>query len=143
MAHIHSYAVSVERAMEDIDKAEIDDYISDIIEKQKAIFPEADNNIKVAPEKQKAQYARRKGIVEYSFKIGDKVLRRNMQQKTRKRKKMEDRWLGPYTIVEISKTSCLLKISQKKFSSEESICVSLNHLMKLTLNRVKELQTRS
>lgn len=102
-------SVSVETAMEDIDKAEIDDYISDIIEKQKAIFPKVDNNIKVAQEKQKAQYARRKGIVEYSFKIGDKVLRRNMQQKTRKGKKMEDRWLGPDVIVEISKTSCLLK----------------------------------
>ena len=88
--------------MEDIDKAEIDDYISDIIEKQKATFPKTNNNIKVAQEKQKAQYARRKGIVEYSFKIGDKVLRRNMQQKTRKGKKMEDRWLGPYVIVEIS-----------------------------------------
>ena len=101
-------SVSVEKAMEDIDKAEIDDYISDIIEKQ-VIFPKVDNNIKVAQEKQKAQYAQRKGIVEYSFKIGDKVLRRNMQQKTRKGKKMEDRWLGPYVIVEISNTSCLLK----------------------------------
>ena len=47
-------SVSVERAMEDIDKAEIDDYISDIIEKQKATFPKADNNIKVAQEKQKS-----------------------------------------------------------------------------------------
>ena len=32
-------SVSVDMAMEDIDKAEIDDYISDIIEKQKAISP--------------------------------------------------------------------------------------------------------
>ena len=102
-------SISVERAMEDIDKAEIDDYLSDIIEKQKAIFPEADNNIKIAQEKQKAQYARRKGIVEYSFNIGDKILRHNMQQKTRKGKKMEDRWLGPYVNVELSKTSCLFK----------------------------------
>ena len=117
-------SVSVERAMEDINKAEIDDYISDIIEKQKATFPKADNNIKVAQEKQKAQYARQKGIVEYSFRIGDKVLRRNMQQKTRKGKKMEDRWLGPYVIVEISKTSCLLKNQSGKNSQAKSQFVS-------------------
>ena len=73
-----------------------------------------DATIKSAQEKQKKQYAERKGITEYGFKIGDKVLRRNMQQKTRKGKKMEDRWLGPYTIVEITKTSCLLKNSSDK-----------------------------
>ena len=64
--------------------------------------------IKAAQDKQKQQYAQRKGIAEYGFKIGDKVLRRNMQQ-DKEREKMEDRWLGPYIIVEISKTSCLLK----------------------------------
>ena len=31
-----------------------------------------------------------------------------MLQKTRKGNKTEDRWLGPYVIVELSKTSCLL-----------------------------------
>ena len=35
-------------------------------------------------------------------------LRRNMKQKTRKGSKHEDRWLGPYTIVELSKTTCRL-----------------------------------
>ena len=85
-------SVSVERAMEDNDKVNIDDYISNIIEKQKVIFPKADSNIKVAQNKQKELYTRRKGIVEYNFKIGDKVLRRNMQQLTKKGKKMEDRW---------------------------------------------------
>ncbi len=47
--------------------------------------------------------------MDYKFKIGDKVLRRNMRQKTRKGNKGEDRWLGPYVIVELSNTSCLLK----------------------------------
>ena len=32
-----------------------------------------------------------------------------MKQKTRKGSKHEDRWLGPYTIVELSKTTCRLK----------------------------------
>lgn len=97
----------------------VNDYICDIIEKQKAVFPKADNNIKIAQAKQKKQYAQRKGITEYNFNIGDKVLRRNMQQKAKKGKKMEDRWLGPYVIVEVSKTSCLLKINQAKFSNKE------------------------
>ena len=37
-----------------------------------------------------------------------------MQQKTRKGKKMEGRWLGPYTIVEVTKTSCQLKNASGK-----------------------------
>ena len=32
-----------------------------------------------------------------------------MQQKKKKGKKMEDYWLGPCVIIEITKTSCLLK----------------------------------
>ena len=37
-----------------------------------------------------------------------------MKQKTRKGSKNEDRWLGPYTIVDISKTSCRLKNTSGK-----------------------------
>ena len=90
---------------------------------QKSIFSKTDQNIKGAQEKQKQQYAKRKGMAEYDFKIGDKVLRRNMQQKTRKGKKMEDRWLGPYIIVEITKTSCLLKNKSGKILKQRiNIC---------------------
>ena len=78
---------SIEKAMDDIAKADADEYIGNIVEKQKTIFPKADSNIKAAQEKQKEQYARRKGIVKYNFNIGDKVLRRNMQQKTKKGKR--------------------------------------------------------
>ena len=106
-------SVSVERAMEDNDKVDIDDYISNIIEKQRSFSPKL-TIIKVAQKKQKELYTRRKWIVQYNFKIGDKVLRRNMQQLTKKGRKMEDRWLGPYLIVEISKTSCLLKNRLRK-----------------------------
>ena len=42
------------------------------------------------------------------------VLRRNMKQKTRKGSKNEDRWLGPYTIVDLSRTSCHLKNASGK-----------------------------
>ena len=73
------------------------------------IFKVADERIQVAQKKQKEQYKKRKGVVDYQFKEGDKVLRRNMKQKTRKGSKGEDRWLGPYTIVELSATTCILK----------------------------------
>ena len=56
----------------------------------------------------KEQYKKRKGVIDYQFKEGDKDLRSNMKQKTRKGSKHEDRWLGPYTIVEISTTTCCL-----------------------------------
>ena len=118
-------ANSLEEAIEDICTADTDKYIKEILEKQKSIFSKVDGNIKSAQEKQKKQYAERKGITECGFKIGDKVLRRNMQQKTRKGKKMEDRWLGPYTIVEITKTSCLLKNSSGKVLRQR---INLNQL---------------
>ena len=60
-----------------------DKYIQEILEKQKSIFSKTDANIKSAQKKQKNE---RKGITDYGFKIGDKVLRHNMQQKTRKGK---------------------------------------------------------
>ena len=54
---------SVEKVVDDIAKADMDDYIHNVIEKQKTIFSKTDNNIKLAQEKQKKQYAQRKGIV--------------------------------------------------------------------------------
>ena len=116
---------SIEEADDDISMADIDNYIKEILENQKAIFSKTDTNINAAREKQKKQYAKRKGITEYKFKIGDKVLRRNMQQKTRKGKKMEDRWLGPYTIVEVTKTSRLLKNTSGKVLKQR---INLNQL---------------
>jgi len=88
---------------------DFEQHIKECFEKQKSIFGKTDKAIKAAQVKQKQQYAQQTGIVKYGFKIGDKVLRRNMQQKTKKGKKMEDRWLGPYVIVEITTTSCLLQ----------------------------------
>ena len=55
-------SVSVERAMEDNDKADIDHYIANIIEKQKVIFPKADNDIKVAQKGRKSCTHEEKGL---------------------------------------------------------------------------------
>jgi len=113
----------LDAVIDDFRNIEIEQYIKDCFEKQKSIFSKTEIAIKAAQDKQKQQYAQRKGIAEYGFKIGDKVLRRNMQQKTKKGKKMEDRWLGPYIIVEITKTSCLLKNKSDKILKQRiNIC---------------------
>ena len=124
--------------MDDIAKADADEYIGNIVEKQKTIFPKADSNIKAAQEKHKEQYARRKGIVKYNFNIGDKVLRCNMQQKTKKGKKMEDRWLGPYVIIELSNTSCLLKNHSGKILKQRINLCQLKSYFEPTANSDEE-----
>ena len=49
------------------------------------VFPKVENNIKLAQEKQKQQYSKRKGAVNFSVKDGDLILRRNMLQKNKAR----------------------------------------------------------
>lgn len=93
---------------------EIEDLVAKMTAKQKSIFEVASENIKKAQEKQIEQYRKRKGIISHHIKIGDNVLRRNMKQKTRKGSKDEDRWLGPFEVVQISKTTCVLKNKEGK-----------------------------
>ena len=83
-------------------------FLDSLIAQQKNLFETAEKNIKTAQKKQVEQYRKRKGIFDHKFVEGDEVLRRNMKQKTRKGSKSEDRWLGPYTIIELSATSCVL-----------------------------------
>ena len=71
------------------------------------IFVKVSQRIATAQEKQKRNYAKRKSVVDYNFKVGDKVLWRNMLQLTKKGHKMEDRWLGPYVVAN-SKGTCFL-----------------------------------
>ena len=99
---------SMEDIFESLQSADVEDVLEKLIQKQQQIFKAADERIVEAQKKQKEQYKKRKGIIDYQFKEGDKVLRRNMKQKTLKGSKHEDRWLGPYTIVELSKTTCRL-----------------------------------
>ena len=98
--------------MSDVQKqwqdCDVEQVIDRIIEKQTSLFCEVEQRPATAQEKQKEQYQRRKRIVQYQFEIGCKVLRRNMKKKTKKGHKSEDPWLGPYTIAELSATSCLL-----------------------------------
>ena len=103
-----------------------DDYVEKVIKKQQQVFEVADERIKTSQIKQKEQYLKRKGLITYDFKVGDKVLRRNMKQKTRKGYKSEDRWLGPYIIIELTKTTCCLK--NYKSSKQLKTKVSINQL---------------
>ena len=75
------------------------------------IFPKIEKNITIAQQKQQQQYQRRTGGFNFRFKSGDTVLRRNMLQKASKGHKMEDQWIGPYTIEEedIKHGTCKLR----------------------------------
>ena len=78
--------------------------------KKASIFTKVSQHIATAQEKQKRNFTNRKSVVKYTIKVGDKVLWRNMLQKTKKGHKMEDRWLGPYEVANapISKGTCFL-----------------------------------
>ena len=73
-------------------------HIEKMTEIRDAVFPKIERNIDVAQQKQKQQYLKRKGGLKFTFNNGDTVLRRNMLQKTSKGHKMEDQWIGPYTV---------------------------------------------
>lgn len=118
-------SIRFEDTVESIKKSSVENVVEVVAEKQKAIFETVDKNIKEAQKKQSEQYRKRKGLISHHFKKGDHVLRRNMKQKTRKGSKNEDRWLGPYKILEIVKTTCLL---QNRTGKELKSRVNINQL---------------
>ena len=70
------------------------------------IYPVAKANIVSSQERQKEQFRKRKGVRKINFQVGDVVLRMNMLKRSKKGHKMEDTWLGPYKILEITKNGC-------------------------------------
>ncbi|CAH3041503.1 unnamed protein product, partial [Porites lobata] len=81
-----------------------------------AVFPKIERNIDVAQQKQKQQYLKRTGGLKFTFNNGDTVLRRNMLQKTSKGHKMEDQWIGPYTVegLDLVKGTCKLRAKDRR-----------------------------
>ena len=80
----------------------------------------------VAQQKQKQQYLKRTGSLKFTFNNGDTVLQRNMLQKTSKGHKIEDQWIGPYSVKELDlvKGTCKLrtkdgKLLQRKINLKE------------------------
>ena len=83
--------------------SEDNDYISDIVDHlermQHKIFVQASQNIKQAQKQQAKSYNARHGGI--PFKVGDKVLKRNMKDAACKAK-MRNRYTGPYVIIDVS-----------------------------------------
>lgn len=86
-------------------------HIEKMTEIRDAVFPKIERNIDVAQQKQKQQYLKRTGGLKFTFNNGDNVLRGNMLQKTSKGHKMEDQWIGPYTVegLDLVKRTCQLR----------------------------------
>ena len=114
----------LDAVIDDFCKVDIEQYIKNCFEKQKSIFLKTEIAIKAAQDKQKQQYAQRKGIAEYGFKIGDKVLRRNMQQKTKKGKKWKIVGLVLTSLLKSQKPRVSLRTNQTKFLNKELTSVN-------------------
>ena len=91
-------------------------HIEKMTEIRDAVFPKIERNIDVAQQKQKQQYLKRTGGLKFTFNNGDTVLRRNMLQKTSKGHKMEDQWIGPYTVegLDLVKGTCQLRAKDRR-----------------------------
>ena len=91
-------------------------HIEKMTEIRDAVFPKIERNIDVAQQKQKQQYLKRTGGLKFTFNNGDNVLRRNMLQKTSKGHKMEDQWIGPYTVegLDLVKGTCKLRAKDRR-----------------------------
>ncbi|XP_068678632.1 uncharacterized protein [Montipora foliosa] len=102
----------IEELVKDLTAEDVlQEHVEKMSETRDVLFPKVLQNIEAAQEKQKQQYLRRKGKFDCIFKNGDTVLRRNMLQKTKKGHKMEDQWIGPYTVEELDskKGTCRLR----------------------------------
>ena len=101
---------SDEQISETISEENAKKHLEATTSQQKKLFAEVSQRIAAAQEKQKREYDKRKGVVNYHIKAGDEVLWRNMLQVSKKGHKMEDRWNGPYVVAnEPSKGTCNLK----------------------------------
>lgn len=83
--------------------ADVQEKVVRLTEMREAVFPKVTVNIKNSQERQKAQYRRRKGLLKTPIRVGETVLRLNMLKRTKKGHKMEDTWLGPYKVTEMTR----------------------------------------
>ena len=115
-------ADGIEQLTKDISSEEaVKEHVEQMSALRESLFPVVDRNIKRAQEKQKENYKKRKGWLKCPYKVGDMVLHQNMLQKTKAGHKMEDQWLGPYTIAELNadKGICrLVNRSGKKLAKQ-------------------------
>ena len=77
----------------------VQSYATQLEKIKKELFPKVDVNIKKAQKKQKELYDER--CTPEKYQIGDLVLVKNMWNLSRARGKTDERWTGPYAIVNI------------------------------------------
>ena len=87
-------------------KPDLDTTIARLRKLKEVVHPIAKEKVEKSQDKQKLQYQRRKGLINSNYKVGDLVLQMNMIKRTKKGHKMEDSWLGPYKIMEVTKFGC-------------------------------------
>ena len=93
--------------------------VSEAIKRQDAIYSLVRENIATAQNKYKLP----KSPKQACFQVGDMVLRKNIRSQQRKGGKMDKNWLGPFTVVAITKKSADLQ-SDNQFLPK----VNIDHL---------------
>ena len=88
------------------DLADIDQVVSRLTTVKTTIFPTAEKNILASQKRQKELHKRRRNFHQENFKVGSLVLRMNMKQQLRKGSKLEDKWLGPYRVLDVTQYGC-------------------------------------
>lgn len=99
---------------------------------------EVDNNIMRAQELQKNNYAKRHLSSDSNFKIGDKVLLKNLRRSDRKGGWALQPWLGPYQILKIINNKlCILKNGDKILKTKQL----LSNMKKYNESTIHSLNT--
>ncbi|XP_060584392.1 uncharacterized protein LOC132740495 [Ruditapes philippinarum] len=93
-------------------------------------------NIKTAQEKQKKDYKKRKSVGYHEFGVGDTVKLFNSKKKAKKGIVLEENYLGPYEIINITGKKCSLKCkkSGKVLKSNQNID-NIKHFKKESGNK--------
>jgi hypothetical protein len=91
-------------------------------------------------------YRRRKGVMKALISVGDTVLRLNMLNRTEKGHKMEDKWLGPYKVIDMTRYgNCVLHCIRTNTTMKRKVNVRRLKLyhgkQKLEPVKVEELNT--
>ncbi|CAB3999210.1 Gypsy retrotransposon integrase 1 [Paramuricea clavata] len=99
------------------------------VSERKALYEvtqeQVQKNVKIAQDKQKKQYQKRKakGLKTFVIKVGDIVYKRQMKNISRKGGKMEPGWTGPYRVTEIdsSERATLIPLKDNATSLKKKV----------------------
>ena len=116
----------VAQVMDDLGSEEaITAHVNEMSQMRDSLFPQVNENIKIAQAKQQQQYQKKRAKQNgCPFKVGDLVLQRNMLQKTKAGYKYQDQWLGPYQITEINAEKGTCRLAKKSGKKLRSKCLS-------------------